>query len=259
MRQLTFLLFSFLFFACNNPQQQTQTPTEPKIDFTKYPEALQKIFAKHGGLDTWQKMNAMSYEIVKEEGNEKQMIDLKNRRERIEASSFKTGYDGTDFWVEADTSYKGNPVFYHNLMFYFYAMPFVVADDGIIYSEADTLLFEDKKYPGVKIAYNDGVGVSPEDEYFVYYDPATFEMAWLAYTVTYFSKEKSAKLGWIRYNDWKNFNGLLLPNSLTWYKVEENLPIEPRNTREFAKVTVSATAFADEVFAKTAGAKIVEE
>ncbi|MEO1260749.1 MAG: DUF6503 family protein [Bacteroidota bacterium] len=255
MRQLTLLFSMFIIlFSCGSPQP----PAEPKIDLTKYPEDLQKIFARHGGLETWNKMKAMSYEIVKDGGNEKQMIDLKDRRERIEASSFKTGYDGKDFWLEADTSYKGNPVFYHNLMFYFYAMPFVLADDGIIYSEAAPLSFEEKNYPGIKIAFDAGVGVSPEDEYFIHFDPDTYEMAWLGYTVTFSSGKKSQDIHWIRYNDWKNFNGLLLPNTLSWYKYENGLPTELRNVREFAEVTVSEEAFADDVFAKPEGAEVVE-
>ena len=255
MHYLAFIFSLFIFLTACTPAPQ---PEEVPVDLKKYPVPLQKVFTYHGGLDAWQKMKAMSYEIVKEEGNEKQMIDLKDRRERIEASNFTTGYDGKEFWLEADTSYKGNAVFYHNLMFYFYAMPFVLADDGIIYSEADTLFFNEKIYPGIKIAYEAGVGVSPEDEYFIHYDPATFEMAWLGYTVTYFSKEKSRELHWIRYDDWKKFNGLLLPNSLTWYKYENNLPTEPRRTREFVRVTVSEEGFEDKVFKKTEGAQVVE-
>lgn len=257
------LLLLILVMACQEPSSTTDTKaketTEAPVKKKTYPANVQKVFEQHGGLAQWQKMKAMTYEIVKEEGNEKQMIDLHNRRERIEASTFKTGYDGKNYWLEADTSYKGNAVFYHNLMFYFYAMPFVLADDGIIYSETEPFVFEEKTYPGVRISYGDGVGVSPEDEYFMYYDADTYEMAWLAYTVTYFSKEKSNKLGWIRYKDWKTINGLKLPNSLSWYKSEEGKVTTLRNTRAFTNIEVSATAFEDKVFAKTAAAKIVEE
>ncbi len=252
------MAFALLMITCGSPTD-TETTTAPTVDLSKYPVALQKVFEKHGSLATWNKMKALSYEIVKEGGNEKQMIDLQNRRERIEASNFKTGYDGTNFWVEADTSYKGNPVFYHNLMFYFYAMPFVLADDGIIYGETEPLEYEGKTYPGIRISYNDGVGVSSQDEYFIHYDPTTYEMAWLGYTVTYFSGEKSKRISWIRYDDWKNFNGLVLPNSATWFKVEEGKLIEPRSTRKFANVTVSETALADAVFAKTEAGEIVKK
>lgn len=247
--------------ACSKEQSPPFTPSPPAVpstDLRKYPEALQKVFTQHGSLEVWQQMQTLSYEIVDSAGNEKQFVDLKDRRERIESPDFITGFDGNNFWIEADTSYKGNPVFYHNLMFYFYAMPFVLADDGINYSETDSLNFEGKNYPGIKISYGSGIGISPQDEYFIHYDPMTYEMAWLGYTVTYYSKEKSEKIKWIRYNDWKTFDGLLLPKSLTWYNSEEGILTEPRKKAEFEKVKITTSDFEDGFFAKTPGAIIVE-
>jgi len=260
MKNIIFLFAILLTIAaCTNESLKTSTNTTPSVDLNKYPPALQKVLAKHGGLETWSKMKAMSYEIVDSLGNEKQQIDLQNRRERIEAPDFKMGFNGNDFWLEADTSYKGNPVFYKNLMFYFYAMPFVVADEGVIYGKTEPLTFDGKSYPGIRISYEDGVGVSSKDEYFVHYDPATFEMAWLGYTVTYFSGEKSPKVKWIRYDDWKKVSGLVLPNSISWFKLEDNNPSEMRNEVKFTNIKVSETAFNDAVFAKTADAEIVKQ
>lgn len=263
MKQLTLLLLIIISLsACeqNTPtvkEEVKETITE-SIDVNRFPEDLQKVFAKHGTLERWDKMNALSFEIVKEEGNEKQSVDLKNRRERIEAATFKTGFDGKEYWLEADSTYKGNAVFYHNLMFYFYAMPFVLADPGITYHKAEPVTYEGKSYPGVRVTYGEGVGISPKDEYFLHYDPETYEMAWLGYTVTYYSNEKSNKLGWIRYNDWKEFNGIRLPNSATWFKTTEDGKLEaPRNTRAFANVLLQEKPFSEDVFEKTPSAKIV--
>lgn len=246
MKKLSFLaLFSVIVLsAC-------QQNNSKKVDLSKYPEALQKVFTKHGGLEDWSKMNALTFEIVKEKGNEKHQIDLKNRRDRVEGSNFVLGNDGTNIWVDADTSYKGNAAFYHNLMFYFYAMPFVLADDGIVYSEADTLHFDGKSYPGIHIAFQDGVGQVSTDEYILHYDPETYQMAWLGYTVTFKTKKKSYKYGWIRYNDWKAINGFALPNSMTWYSVENDSIKAPRSTREFTNVIVGNRPFSDDVFEKT--------
>lgn len=244
--------------SCKTETKPTETGTVQSTKVIDYPEALDKIFANHGSLDLWKKMRTMSYEIVKENGNEKQTIDLYNRREVIEASNFKSGYDGTEYWVEADTTYKGNAKFYTNLIFYFYAMPFVLADEGITYTKSDAISFEGKEYPGYRISYSDGVGISPQDEYFIHYDAETYEMAWLGYTVTYYSGAPSKKISWIRYNDWKEFSGLKLPNSLTWFKSEDGELTEPRNTRNFANVIVSEKESDDSIFAKTANAKIVE-
>ena len=254
-------LFAFLLIlsACSNSTEETTaTDTMTKEVKIDYPAELVKVFDNHGGLDNWKAMKGMSYEIVKEGGNEKQTIDLQNRREVIEGSNFTSGYDGKEYWVVADTSYKGRPKFYTNLMFYFYAMPFVIADDGITYSETEPIEYEGKSYPGIRISYGDGVGISPEDEYFLHYDADTHEMAWLGYTVTFFSGKKGDKRSYIRYDDWKNFNGLKLPNSATWFKVEDGKLMGPRNTREFADVVVSEKPFDDATFAIPEGAKVVE-
>ena len=242
------LLISLLFISCKEATKITEKAIEnsemaqQKVAID-YPADLDQVFDNHGGLDRWKSMKALTFEIVKEEGREKTMTDLTNRHERIDGSNFISGYNGKDYWVVSDTSYKGNPKFYTNLMFYFYAMPFVLSDDGINYNKVKPLTFDDKAYPGYRISYGDGVGISPKDEYFIHYDPETYEMAWLGYTVTYRSGERSDKVGWIRYNDWKKFNGLKLPNSLTWYKTENNKPTEKRNTRNFANVKISETAF----------------
>lgn len=229
------------------------------IQATKdYPAALNKVFDTHGSISQWKTMKSLSYEIIKEGGNEKQWIDLVNRNERIESSNFKTGYNGKEYWLEADTSYKGNAKFYHNLIFYFYAMPFVLGDDGIVYSETAPLEFEGTSYPGIRISYNQGVGESPEDEYFIHYNPTTHKMEWLGYTVTFYSGEKSNKISWIRYNDWGDQNGLLLPNSLTWYKVEEGKLVEPRSKRTFVNIKLSKEQPKAKIFEKTPNAKIIE-
>jgi len=254
MRVILWTVVAVLIVGCGGTPEQVSEA----IPARTFPAELTKVFEKHGGYDLWRSMNSMSYEIVKEEGNEKQFIDLQNRRERIEAANFTSGFDGKEYWVKADTSYKGNPKFYTNLIFYFYAMPFVLSDEGIHYTEADPLEFEGQSYPGYRISYGDGVGVSPEDEYFIHYNSETHQMEWLGYTVTYFSGKKSKKISWIRYDDWKSFNGLVLPNSLTWYKTEEGKLVEPRNTRQFTNVQVSKEGFPDDKFAKTLGAKVVD-
>ena len=250
---LMFTIIIFIAISCKTTQNK-QT-----VNLSKYPTDLQKVFAKHGGLDTWEQHYALTYQIVKEEGNETHYINLKDRRDRIDAPSFQMGNDGSGIWLkEKGKKYEGNAVFYHNLMFYFYAMPFVLADDGIIYSKADSITFEGQTYPGIKISYGTGIGTSPEDEYFIYYDAKTFEMAWLGYTVTYYSKEKSSNVKWIRYHDWANINGLLLPNSITWYKYEDGKLTEPRGSAEFDGIKLLTTAYKDTFFEKPDNANFVE-
>lgn len=258
-RVMLFLITIGLLSACGQKQSTTisTTATTQQVQI-EYPEQLAKVFEHHGSLSKWQMMKSMEYDIVKPEGYENQKIDLQTRIERIKSNTFESGYDGKDYWVLADTSYKGNPKFYTNLIFYFYAMPFVLADDGIIYTESEPIYFEEKTYPGYRISYNSGVGISPEDEYFIHYDPETYEMAWLGYTVTFYSGKKSDRIKWIRYDDWKNFNDLKLPSSITWYNTEDGRITDIKKKREFTNIKVSDSSFSIEEMSMPDGAKIFE-
>ncbi len=225
-----------------------------------YPKALNAIFEAHGGLENWRAKSTMSFTMPKSEGDEVQTIDLRSRKEKIVTPDYSMGYDGKDFWLaDAKEMYKGDPIFYHNLMFYFYAMPFVLADEGIQYNEVDALEYQGKSYPGIRISYDDGIGVSSKDEYFLYYDPDTNQVAWLGYTVTYRSGEKSEKVNWIRYNDWQNVDGLVLPKSLTWHKVENGDILGPSSTRIFENVSMSNSIEPADFFAMPANGKIIEK
>lgn len=251
-----FYFLIILFFSCNNAQNRPSSIAESTIS---YPEAINKVFDSHGGLDIWKNQKLMTYEIKRDNGNEKQIIDLENRRERIEGQDFKMGFDGADFWLEADSTFKRNPIFYKNLIFYFYAMPFVLADPGINYQQTEDLIFENTNYPGFRISYNENIGVSPEDEYFIHYDPQNYEMKWLGYTVTYYTKEKSDKVKYIRYDDWEMIDGLKLPGSLAWYTIEDGKPDTLRNRVEFEEIKLSKEKAEDDVFKKTKTAEIVKE
>ncbi len=262
MKKNLLLSLSILFFiSCKQSTEKSDYKKEElNITTSVYPESISKVFDAHGGIDRWNEMQSLMFEMEKEGGNERTITDLKSRKSLIDASKFSIGFDGTDVWlIEKDTAtYKGNPKFYYNLMFYFYAMPFIVGDDGINYGKTKALEFEGKQYPGIKISYEAGVGESPEDEYVLYYDPETYKMAWLGYTVTYFSKEKSKEFHFIKYADWQTVDGLQLPKTLQWYKYENNLPTTKRNDRHFVNVSLSKEKPNDTVFVKPDTAKVIK-
>ena len=223
--------------------------TTPLVE-VEYPPALIKIFEAHGGMEKWRSLKSMYFEIPKGPSSEKHYIQLHDRLDRVEGPNFIMGFDGNEVWLQADSTYEGNAVFYHNLMFYFYAMPFVLGDDGIKYSETPALDYDGQSYPGLRISYQEGIGASSKDEYFLHYDPQTNEMAWLGYTVTYFSQESSDDVHWIRYDDWQELLGLKLPKSISWYNYEDGLPVDFRNKVEFTQVSISPDAHGDELFKK---------
>ncbi|MEL4307589.1 DUF6503 family protein [Joostella sp. CR20] len=210
---ITLLIVAMTLIACSSEKKKETV----SINLDKYPPALIEVFKAHGGLEVWKNQKTLSFT----KGNENYTVDLDTRKSFMKSPAYSLGFNGKEAWlVEKDsTAFKGNPDFYHNLYFYFYAMPFVLADDGIKYSETSPLTVDGIEYPGVKISYNDGVGASSKDNYYLYYDKNTHQMQWLAYTVTFFDNKPKAQnqTNVIRYEEWQDVNGLKLPKTLVWY------------------------------------------
>ncbi|MEP2238973.1 MAG: hypothetical protein ABJI22_11480 [Maribacter sp.] len=264
MNKFYLLALVLAVFACKEaPKKEMVTDAveavEKQVDLDKYPAELNKVFEAHGGLNAWKGYKTLHFEMPKEDFNEIQTIDLHKRFDKISTPAYDLGYAGSDVWLMDKTGdYKGKPKFYHNLMFYFYAMPFVLSDDGIKYEEADALVYDGVSYPGYKISYNTGVGASSTDEYYIYYDAKTYEMRWLGYTMTYFSGEPSDKISYINYADWVKVDEVLLPNSITWHKVEEGKIKEAAKTVNFENASLSTEAQPMEFYSKPENAVIVE-
>lgn len=220
------------------PKEEVVTP-EPVLQ--EYPEDIKAVLKAHGGIETFNKQNTMIFEVVKKKplSAEKHVIDLKNRFARIETDKFTLGFDGKDAWLKQDSTYfKGDPRFYHNLMFYFYAMPFVLGDAGIIYEKVDDLKVGDSSYPGYRISYADGVGDSSKDTYFLYFDATSYQMKYLGYTVTYFTKKANNIVNLIEYSDWNVIEGLTLPKTLTWRKYNDGIVGEVKSEMHFINAVV---------------------
>tara|TARA_E500000318_G_scaffold24912_1_gene24952 strand:- start:7424 stop:8293 length:870 start_codon:yes stop_codon:yes gene_type:complete len=244
MNKLTILLLFLVVSACkqNSKPVNTEEPVQKEMSESRpqYPDAMVQVFEAHGGLKEWRAQRTLSFVLPKPNLPETHTVDLWSRMDRIDTEQFSMGFDGKKEWLlDTDKTYKGDVGFYHNLMFYFYAMPFVLADDGIIYSEAEDLEYDGKSYPGIKIAYQSGVGASSKDEYYIHFDPKSHKMAWLGYTVTYRSGKSSDNVRWINYNDWQEVNGVILPKSITWHKYEGRKIMEPASTMNFKEVRLS--------------------
>lgn len=265
-KQLIPFLLLLLAFGCKESpkneqvkETKTDTPETSTTEENKYPASLKLVFDAHGGHENWKKYTTLSYDIDKGNSKEVHVIDLYKRRDRITMDGIEMGFDGNQVWIQdTSKSYRGDPVFYHNLMFYFYAMPFVLGDSGIQYGDTESLEFDGKSYPGISITYNAGVGTSPKDEYYIHYDPETFQMAWLGYTVTYRTGEDSDNIKWIRYDDWQKVEDLLLPKSISWYDYEGRVIGDRNNTVNFENVELSKESKHKQFYEKPEGAIFVE-
>lgn len=223
--------------SVNTMKQPEKTP----VDVSKYPQALQDVFEAHGGLQRWANMRTLTFKL----GEEVHTSNLNNRDILIESPNYNIGRDAGQVWIAQDSIAfpPARARFYHNLMFYFYAMPFLFADDGIVYNDAPPLEMDGVIHPAIKISYQANVGDSPDDEYILYYHPETKKMTWLAYTVTYGKNEKSEIFKYIKYDQWQEVNGLLLPQYIDWYNTQDNLPtISRRTPRIFENVDIDGAS-----------------
>lgn len=252
MKKIVILLvFSLIIVSCKKEAKKASKEKE-RITTQKenFPEDLGKVFTKHGGIDIWRKAKVLSFN----KGEEVHTTDLQTRKTVINHPKYSLGFDGKEVWLDEEKNgdFKSTPAFYYNLYFYFYAMPFVLADDGIIYEKVDGITFNGAKYLGIKISYKADVGSSPDDNYIIYYNPKTYQMEWLAYTVTFKSKKPSDRYNIIKYDKWENVNGLILPKEITWYKKDEiGNPTEPaRPTTEFTLPLLSQGKLADSFYKK---------
>lgn len=244
----------------NQPDNKTYIKEEHETTSSTHLEHINKVLDAHGGLDHWNEMSTLEFSVEKPGGYEITTTDLKDRYALIEMPKHTIGFDGEVLWLKnSDNSeYDKDPKYYYNRMFYFYAMPFVLADDGIIYTETEPLVFEGKTYPGIHISYQNEVGESPEDEYIMYYDPDTNKMTWLAYTVTYGKNEKSKDFNFIKYSNWQEAEGLLVPETMVWYDVENNKPTQVKSETKFVSPMLTIVKMDPRVYARPENAEIIQ-
>nr|WP_299383831.1 DUF6503 family protein [Allomuricauda sp.] len=263
MKKTILLSLVILIAACKNSTEEKNEPTPTQKEEneikTNYPQLLENVFEVHGGIKSWKEKRTLTFELPEKDAKELHAVDLWSRKDRVDSEVFSMGSDGKDVWLlDPSDSYQGDAAFYHNLMFYFYAMPFVLSDDGIVYRETADLEYGGKSYPGIRIGYQSGVGTSPKDEYFMHMDPDTGKMAWLGYTVTYRTGEVSDNVKWIRYDDWQSVDDLILPKSITWYNYEGPKILDARSKVAFENVHISKKAKPTEFYSKPENARLVE-
>ncbi|SMP08649.1 hypothetical protein SAMN06265367_101773 [Algoriphagus winogradskyi] len=233
-----FILVSLLLFGLSACGAQDEKQYDLKKQ--RIPQELWDVLEAHGGIENWDQMKTLSFSIPKEGFDEVHTIDLHSRMDRVVAPAYDIGFDGVSAWsLNKAEEYKGDPSFRHDLMFYFYAMPFVLADEGINYETAEPMVYEGISYPGVKITYQANVGEAPEDIYLLHYHPETKKMAWLGYKATFGEELKPGPPSWIRYDEWAEVNGVSLPTSIAWQKLEDGEIVGERNRVNFTNISLS--------------------
>lgn len=256
----TGIVFSFFVIACQAPATSTTTPAFDYVAAAKakMPKALLAGIEAHGGLERWDEMQTWAYTIPRNDKPERHFVDLKTRKVRLSHDDYTVGFDGQEVWVTPNKAAFGNgsPRFYHNLIWYFHAFPFIMADPGINYEVLPAKKMNGKAYDAIKISFNAGVGDAPDDYYIAHFDPDTHQMYLLLYTVTYFQGKPGEKYNAIIFDNWKEVNGLLVPASFKGYKYENGELGEQRYERAFTDLELTTTPADPTQFEMPAGAAI---
>lgn len=231
---------------------QCSTKSETQTNTAHHSEAINKVFDAHGGYNTWSEMKGLSFSLP---NGENQVIDLTSRKVLVAGEKRTIGFDGKDVWVMPDSLTNGAR-FYHNLYFYFFSMPFVLGDPGIYYEDAGSKQLFGMNLHGIKVSYGAGVGDSPKDNYILYFDETSNTMKALMYTVTFRTQEASEKFNLIKYDEWQDVSGVLLPKKLQWYNYKNDSIGEMRNEVIFSQVSLFKTNPDETLFTKPEGAGI---
>ena len=213
----------------------SQTPDPPQEN-RSFPELFEQGLQAHGGLDQWNKYGTFSFTEVSGSDTTYYTVDLKNRNERIERpGQFKVGFteDETFIYPHKDSFPGDDPKFYHNLRFYFLALPFVTADPGANQIPLTPGTLEGKMYNRVKVTYDEGIGVAPKDQYILWYDPSTNLLEYINYSVTYFDEGKADQYNAIGYEGWTDVGGLKMPTTMVGYRWEGDSLGAVRYRRDF--------------------------
>ena len=233
MKKILYASFLLLLMAsCKDktadPKIESEPYSEEELDVTTsvYPENLTQVFDAHGGIDAWNEMETLEFSVEKPGGYEITTTDLKDRYALIEMPKTTIGFDGEVVWMKNNDNkaFKGDPKSYYDSMFKLYAMPFVLAEDGMLYAEAEPLTFEGKIYPGIQISNENEVGATSNNEYIMYYDADSHMMNWLAYKETGKNVDEGKAWHFINYSNWQEVEDLSLPETMVWYNVENNKP-----------------------------------
>lgn len=238
MKKLLLLGLSVVLISCGGAKTETVSETQevPVAKTDHHTSSITKVFDAHGGFDQWSSLKTLSYD----NGGQNTLVELQNRYTRISSENQTVGFDGEKVWVNPPSENADRQRMRYNLMFYFYAFPFVIGDPGITYEDMESIELQGKAYDAVKISYGDGVGDSPKDNYIVLSDPETHQMHWLMYTATFGGGEASDRFSLIKYEGWKEFEGVILPSSLQWYQYADGVVGDPRGgARVFENIQVS--------------------
>jgi hypothetical protein len=249
LRHLLFLVLLCCFSCAEKKTDETPKTTQEVEEVSPFPSELQKILDAHGGLSLFQTFGSLELAFLREGQSKSFKTNPKTDKTLIEGSDFTLGYDGKGSWTNDNTTAFNESLYSASFKeLYSATMPFLVVEDGDFYTvRLDEQLFR-VNYGVIHIGFGRKSGKSPDDEYVIYYDKETHQIAWLAYRVVEMGRYKRKYWQFVNYTDFQNLNGLLVPKKWTLYDATGNRPVNKLYSVEITEFNLSEEPFLDSVF-----------
>lgn len=136
-------------------------------------------------------------------------------------------YDGQTCWVTPPLSADSMDRFHVLTWPWFLMAPFKLQGEGIRLSDYQKMELEGKTYHTILQTFDKGEGDTPDDWYRLFIDPKTYELAAMAYIVTYnkSAEEANKKPSIILYRNYQRFGGCLISQRQDFYYWSEDTGI----------------------------------
>ncbi|GJM30731.1 MAG: hypothetical protein DHS20C17_33660 [Cyclobacteriaceae bacterium] len=233
--------------------EQRVSNAQNRLPTTDAGQLIWKSIEAHGGLYRWFSNGPLyfrfNYQNLESGGPDTyQTVDTwssKARHQLVADTSIEYGWDGEKAWkYPYDAEIEENPRFWALTPFYFTAVPFVLADEGIGLEYKGIIEFENNKYHQILTTFKEGMGDSPDDFYVLYIDTNTFRVGGLRYIVSYpgyYDKGEHGAERHMTYYGEQTVDGILFPESIKTYSWDGEAP-----TEHTTNITISEIAFRPE-------------
>lgn len=149
----------------------------------------------HGGLEAWYGNGILSYLFryrPLDDGSPR-VTEAYNDYRSSRAVHFPPadttqafGFDGEQAWSMTGGAVRDmNPRFWSLTPYYFVGLPFVLADEGIHFTQLPDRELNGRMYHLVRVSFGEGIGDAPDDYYVLYLNPNTGQLDALRYIVSY--------------------------------------------------------------------------
>ncbi|CAN5774908.1 hypothetical protein BH20VER1_BH20VER1_07620 [soil metagenome] len=232
---------------------------------------LDRAFAAHGGLAKWRNYGSVEFDqtwtSAKGVKKDHHLFDLRSRDGLITSDRYTLGASNGEIWIKPALDALGGtpPRFYMWTAFYFFGMPFVFADPGVVQHPLGKKNFQGREYDATKITFEKDTGDSPDDFYTVYADPESGELKLVIYVVTFPALRKDKPVDQLEphalvFDEWQDAGGLRILKRGSFYNWKnDDLDGQPLGVMEFSNVQLSADSPDRAKFQKPADAVVAPQ